>query len=81
MRRIDVRTPTAWRSFDLWSGIIALLIPLALACLWLARITPPIASCCGAGARAPVTALPVQRVNSDVESKSRPEQAEQFKRF
>lgn len=47
MRRIDVRTPAAWRSYDMWSGIIALLFPLALAGLWFAGVTPPVASCCG----------------------------------
>ena len=47
MRRIDIRTPDAWRSFDLWNGLIALLIPLALAGLWIAGVTPPMSSCCG----------------------------------
>ena len=41
MSRIDVRTPDAWRSYDLWSGIISLLIPLTLAGLWFGGVTPP----------------------------------------
>ena len=52
MRRIDIRTPGAWRSFDFWSGIIALSIPLALAGLWIAGVTPPMSSCCGVGGNA-----------------------------
>ena len=34
MRRIDVRSPDAWRRLDFWSLIIALLFPLLLAGMW-----------------------------------------------
>lgn len=47
MSRIDIRTPGAWRSYDFWSGMIALSIPLTLAGLWFAGVTPPMSSCCG----------------------------------
>ena len=81
MRRIDVRTPGAWRSYDLWSGILALLFPLALAVLWAAGVSPPFQSCCApakVAAVAPVVAArpapaavappaPVALVQPDVE--------------
>lgn len=76
MSRIDVRTPDAWRSYDVWSGIIALLIPLTLAVLWFGGVTPPLTSCCGGGGiagRAPVIALPGQKVPPDVEITSQGE--------
>ena len=61
MRRIDVRTPAAWRSYDFWSGIIALLFPLALAGLWSVGVTPPLPACCGpstVAAKVPVVVPP-----------------------
>jgi OmpA-OmpF porin, OOP family len=76
MKRIDVRTPDAWRAYDLWSGIIALLIPLTLLGLWAGGVTPPLSSCCGGGglsSKAPVVALPGQRVAPDVEITSQGE--------
>jgi OmpA-OmpF porin, OOP family len=65
MRRIDLRTPDAWRAYDMWSGIIALLIPLFLLSLWVIGVTPPMSACCGG--RAPLTSLPGQRAAPDVE--------------
>jgi OmpA-OmpF porin, OOP family len=76
MKRIDVRTPDAWRAYDLWSGLIALSIPLILLGLWAGGVTPPLSSCCGGGGlsgRSPVVALPGQRVASDVEITSQGE--------
>jgi outer membrane protein OmpA-like peptidoglycan-associated protein len=66
MRRIDVRSPDAWRRLDFWSGLIALLFPLALAGMWAAGFRPPVGTCCGNPAegiagiasRAPAIALP-----------------------
>jgi OmpA-OmpF porin, OOP family len=61
MRRIDVRTPDAWRAYDFWSGMIALLIPLVLVGLWFGGVTPPLTGCCGTGAvatKAPVVGSP-----------------------
>jgi OmpA-OmpF porin, OOP family len=76
MKRIDVRTPDAWRAYDVWSGMIALAIPLILLGVWAGGITPPLSSCCGVGGlsgRAPVVALPGQRVAPDVEITSQGE--------
>ncbi len=76
MKRIDLRSPDAWRAYDMWSGAIALLIPLTLLGLWAGGVTPPLSSCCGGGGlsgRAPVVALPGQRVAPDVEITSQGE--------
>ena len=72
MSRIDIRTPDAWRSYDFWSGMIALAIPLTLAGLWFAGVTPPLSSCCGglspAAVKAPAVAgsVPAALVASEV---------------
>jgi outer membrane protein OmpA-like peptidoglycan-associated protein len=63
MKRIDVRSPDAWRRLDFWSLIIALLFPVMLALLWATGFRPPTGTCCGnpaeaVGGKAPLIALP-----------------------
>lgn len=72
MKRIDIRTPDAWRSFDLWKFLIALVFPIALALAWFAGLAAPGASCCGGGSvatKVPVVApaAPVAFVAPEVE--------------
>jgi outer membrane protein OmpA-like peptidoglycan-associated protein len=66
MRRIDVRSPDAWKRLDLWSLLIALLFPLILAGMWALGFRPPVGTCCANPAemisgRAPLVALPAGR--------------------
>lgn len=60
MRRIDVRSPDAWKRLDFWSLIIALLFPLLLALMWATGFRPAAGTCCGnpAEGKASVIALP-----------------------
>ncbi len=72
MSRIDIRTPEAWRAYDFWNGVIAIVIPLALAGLWFAGVMPPVGACCSSAniaAKAPVVAagpIPAALVASEV---------------
>ena len=50
MRRIDLRTPDGWRSFDAMNGVILTLIPLILAGLYFTGFAPPMPSCSDAAA-------------------------------
>lgn len=62
MRRIDIRTPDVWQSYDFWKFMIALAFPLVLTGAWYLGLAP-MASCCGTGAvasTAPVVAGAVQ---------------------
>lgn len=70
MKRIDVRSPDAWRRLDFWSLIIALLFPLLLAAMWATGFRPLVGTCCGHPAeglsgRAPLIALPGRKLVTD----------------
>jgi outer membrane protein OmpA-like peptidoglycan-associated protein len=70
MRRIDIRTPDAWRRLDFWSFLIALLFPLILAGMWLTGFRPPVGTCCANPAemiagKAPLIALPGRKLVTD----------------
>ncbi|MEQ1696243.1 MAG: OmpA family protein [Hyphomicrobiaceae bacterium] len=61
MKRIDIRTPDAWRSFDFWKFMIALVFPLVLTGAWYSRQAPPMSACCGTGVAA-TAATPIAPV-------------------